>query len=140
MSPSTPSWTNPVPGDVLHYRYLWHHEADAKREDGKKTRPCLVLAVRETAKGLVVHIAPITTQRLDPDNLIAIPQAVIHHLGLDDRSIIVTSEYNTFLWIGPDVFPRSDGLVTYGKVPEKLHDRVRDAAIAKRARNIVRTS
>jgi hypothetical protein len=63
----------------------------------------------------------------------------MRHLGLDARSVIVTSEYNTFVWIGPDVFPRADGLVHYGKVPERLHDMVRKAAIAKRAANIVRT-
>lgn len=138
-SRSTPSWTKPVAGDVIHYRYLWRHEADAGREDGRKTRPCLVLAVRDSAKGLVVHIAPITTQSFaDADN-IAIPDAVIRHLAIDARSIIVTSEYNTFVWIGPDVFPRADGLVHYGKVPERLHDQVRNAAIAKRATNIVRS-
>jgi hypothetical protein len=135
-----PLWTKPVAGDVLHYRYLWKHEADAKREDGRKTRPCLVLAVRDSAKGLIVHIAPITTRRLDPENSVTIPDAVIRHLGIDSRSLIVTSEYNSFLWIGPDVFPRSDGLVHYGKVPERLHTMVRNAAIAKRAKNIVRSA
>ncbi len=84
-------------------------------------------------------VAPITTQRLDPANAIAIPPAVIRHLGLDNRSLIVTSEYNTFVWIGPDVFPRSDGLVHYGKVPERLFETARDAALAKRARNVPRS-
>lgn len=105
-----------------------------------KVRPCLVVGTRRSAKGLVVHIAPVTTQHLDPENCEAIPSRVIDHLGLDSRSIIVTAEYNTFVWIGPDVFPRSDGLVHYGKVPERLHDRVRNAMLAKRAANIVRTT
>jgi hypothetical protein len=118
---------------------LWTHEADGGREDGRKTRPCLVLGTRDSAKGLVVHVAPITTRKLDPANSLAIPPAVIRHLGLDDRSMIVTSEYNTFVWIGPDVFPRSDGLVHYGKVPERLFEMARNAALAKRARNVGRT-
>lgn len=139
VSPSTPSWTKPVAGDVIHYRYLWRHEADAGREDGRKTRPCLVLATRDSAKGLVVNIAPLTTQHFADADHVAIPDAVIRHLSLDARSIVVTSEYNTFVWIGPDVFPRADGFVHYGKVPQRLHDQVRNAAIAKRARNIVRT-
>jgi hypothetical protein len=98
-----------------------------------------VLATRDTAKGLVVHIAPITTQQFANADCVAIPERVISHLGLDARSVIISSEYNTFVWIGPDVFPRADGLVHYGKVPERLHGLVRDAAIAKRARNIVRS-
>jgi hypothetical protein len=98
-----------------------------------------VLGTRNTAKGLVVHIAAITTRLLDPENSIIIPAAVIKHLKLDDRSVIVTSEYNSFVWIGPDVFPRQDGHIYYGKVPERLHDQARNAAIAKRAANIVRS-
>lgn len=63
----------------------------------------------------------------------------MRQLGLDVRSIIVTSEYNMFVWIGPDVFPRADGLVHYGKLPERLHNKVSNAVIANRVRNIVRT-
>jgi hypothetical protein len=133
---STTSWTKPEPTDVIHYRFLWTHEADEGREDGRNARPCLVLGTRETAKGLVVHIAPITTRRLDPANSLAILPAVIRHLSLYDRSMIVTSEYNSFVWIGPDVFPRADGLVYYGKVPERLFEAARNAALAKRARSV----
>ncbi len=137
-SRSTTLWTKPQATDVIHYRYLWAHEAEDGREDGRKTRPSLVLGTLETAKGLVVHVAPITTHRLDAANSLAIAPAVIRHLGLDDRSMIVTSEYNSFVWIGPDVFPRSDGLVHYGKVPERLFEIARDAALDKRTRNIQR--
>ena len=98
-----------------------------------------MLGTRDTAKGLVVHVAPITTRNLDPANSLPIPPAVIRHLGLDERSMIVTSEYNTFVWIGPDVFPRADGLVHYGKVPERLFELARGAARAKRARNVGRS-
>lgn len=133
------SWIEPVAGDVIHYRYLWRHEYETGHEDGVKVRPCLVVGTRQSPKGLVVHTAPITTQRFDPKNSEPIPPRVIEHLKLDSRSIIVTTEYNSFVWIGPDVFPRADGLVFYGKAPERLHDRVRSAMISKRAKNIVRT-
>lgn len=79
------------------------------------------------------------TRRLGPANSLAIPPAVIGHLGLDDRSAIVTNEYNSFIWIGPDVFPRADGLVHYGKVPERLFEAARNAALAKRARSVRRS-
>lgn len=98
-----------------------------------------MLAARESAKGLIVNISPITTQHFPDADHVTIPDPVIRHLGLDARSIVVTNEYNTFVWIGRDIFPRADGHVHYGKVPERLHDLVRNAAIAKRARNIVRT-
>lgn len=94
-----------------------------------------MLAVRDSAKGLIVHIAPITTQYFADADHVAIPEPVVRHLALDARSIIVTSEYNTFVWIGPDVFPRADGLVHYGKVPERLQEQVRNAAIAKRPKH-----
>jgi hypothetical protein len=127
VSPSTPSWTKPVAGDVIHYRCLGRHEADAGREDGRKTRPCLVLATRESAKEPVVHITPATTQHFASADHVAIPDAVIRQLSLDARSIVVTSKYNSFVWIGPQVFPRADVLVHYGKVPERLHDLARNA-------------
>ncbi|MEY2928432.1 MAG: hypothetical protein RL367_2909 [Pseudomonadota bacterium] len=138
-SRSTTSWTKPAAGDVLHYRYIWRYEAQQGREEGRKTRPCLVLATSETAKGLIVHLAPITSQNFDPGDCVAVPPRVIDHLGLDPKSIIITSEYNSFVWIGPDVFPRADGTVFYGKVPERLHQQVRSEALAKRAKQIIRT-
>jgi len=124
---------------VIHYRYIWLHEAQRGHEDGRKTRPCLVLAANETAKGYVVHLVPITTQSFPDAQSLPMPPRVAEYLTLDARSIIVTSEYNTFVWIGPDVFARSDGQTHYGQVPERLHERARTAAIAQRAKQIVRT-
>ncbi len=71
--------------------------------------------------------------------MLSIPPRVIEHLKLDPRSIVVTSEYNSFVWIGPDVFPRSDGTVFYGRAPQRLHEQARSAALAKRAKQILRT-
>jgi hypothetical protein len=57
---------------------------------------------------------------------------VKRHLGLDDdRSWIVVSEGNEFLWPGYDLrkLPHSDRY-DYGFLPPRFFDRVRDAFIA----------
>jgi mRNA-degrading endonuclease toxin of MazEF toxin-antitoxin module len=138
-SHSTTSWTKPEAGDVIHYRYIWRHEAEDGSEEGRKTRPCLVLATSDTAKGRVVHVAPITTQHFAEANSVAMPLRVAQHLRLDAKSTIITSEYNSFVWTGPDVFPKADGTVSYGKAPERLYEDVRSKALANRAKQIVRT-
>ena len=53
---------NPEPGLVISYAYLWHHEHQAGREEGRKDRPSvIVLAVERDAGGAtVVTVLPIT--------------------------------------------------------------------------------
>ena len=99
----------------------------------------MVFATRETTRGLVVNIAPISTRQYDPKQMIALPAVVTAHLGLDSRSVIVTSEYNAFIWIGPDVFPRDNGDVFYGAMPARLFEHARDQLIANRRNLVVRT-
>ncbi len=134
LSPSTTSWTTPRPADVIFYRYLWRHEAARGEEDGRKTRPCLVLSADRRASGLVVVTVPITTRNYDAARSVVVPPAVIQHLGLDARSRIVWDDLNRFVWVGPDVGLLRGGTPYYGQVPERLWDRIRilvhNAAIA----------
>lgn len=103
---STTSWTIPEPGDVLSYAYLWHRQAVSGQEEGLKDRPVVVVVARTVVEGqLQLMVAPIThspPQRADM--AVEIPRAVKTHLGLDkERSWIVTSEMNRFIWPGPDI-------------------------------------
>jgi len=52
----------PEPGLVISYSYLWHHEHQAGREEGRKDRPSvIVLAVEQRANDTtVVVVLPIT--------------------------------------------------------------------------------
>jgi hypothetical protein len=64
----------------------------------------------------VTHIPPI-----DPADAIEIPVATKIRLGLDsDRSRVVLSEANDFIWPGPDLRPvpgSSPNTVAYGYLP-----------------------
>jgi mRNA-degrading endonuclease toxin of MazEF toxin-antitoxin module len=122
------SWTTPEPGDVIHYIYLWKDEAARGLEDGKKARPCLVLSAQAEPKGLVVRVVPISTRNYSID-AIPIPERVRINLGLSDTSVILPTEINRFVWVGPDIVPLRSGKAFYGKVPERLFDRVRDAVL-----------
>ena len=78
----------PEPGLVISYAYLWHHEHEAGREEGRKDRPSvIVLAVERSANDMtVVVVLPIThAAPADPTAAVEIPAAVKRHLGLDDE-------------------------------------------------------
>lgn len=135
---STTSWTTPEPGDVIHYIYLWKDEAARGLEEGKKARPCLVLSAQVEAKGLVVRVVPISTRDYS-DDAISIPERVRVNLRLSDLSMIVPTEINRFVWVGPDVVPLHNGKMFYGKVPPRLFDQVRTTLLQKRRDEIIRT-
>ena len=104
------AWRSPTPepGLVISYSYVWDREARAGQEEGRKDRPCVItLAVeRDQDDGeTVVVVLPVTHRA--PENAgesIELPPAVKRHLGLDsDRSWIVVSEGDQFVWPGYDL-------------------------------------
>jgi hypothetical protein len=71
-----------------------------------------------------------------------LPNAVKAHLGLDEeRSWIVTTEFNSFLWPGPDLRPRpgvEPPRFDYGMLPPRLFAHLRDKLLAAHsARRVV---
>ncbi len=136
----------PEPGLVISYAYLWHHEHEAGREEGRKDRQSvIVLAVERPANDTtVVVVLPIThTPPADPANAVEIPTAVKRHLELDDeRSWIVVAEGNEFDWPGYDIkkIGRCDRY-DYGFLPPRFFKQVIEAFIAwHRARKVKLTS
>jgi len=125
---------NPEPGLVISHTYLWHREHRARRTEARKARPCeIVLAMeRESEIGTRVVVLPITHCPLDdPASAVEIPFSVKNHLGLDaERSWIVVSEGNEFLWPGYDLhkLSRTDRY-DYGFLPPRFFDQVRDAFV-----------
>lgn len=118
------NWPAPEPGLVVRYSYLWESEARQGREEGVKDRPCAVILVllREGEKHPIVRVLPIThTLPGDPADALEIPMPTKQRLGLDgDRSWVVLTEANDFIWPGPDLrpLPGADAsTVSYGFLP-----------------------
>ena len=76
------------------------------------------------------------THRAPRDETLAveIPQRVKQRLGLDvDRSWVVLSEWNDFMWPGPDLrraVAGDEGSVAYGMLPPGLFNAIRDRFLA----------
>jgi hypothetical protein len=121
---------DPQLGLVISHSYLGHHEHNAGRDEGTKTRPCvIVLAIDNQADGTVqVRVAPIThSLPQNPTAALEIPQAVKRHLRLDDeRSWAILDEVNEFAWPGFDLrpIPPSRDRFTYGFLPPRLFDQL----------------
>lgn len=124
---------------VLHYSFLWKHEAERGQAEGAKDRPVVVLVL--LADGEEVVVAPITT--VQPDQgapAVEVPPRVRAHLGLDaERSWISVATLNRFVWPGPDLRPApgsnpADAL--YGFIPQKLLDAAKRSAMAELAKRV----
>ncbi|HME20211.1 MAG TPA: hypothetical protein VKI44_02395 [Acetobacteraceae bacterium] len=120
----------PQLGLVISYSYLWHHEHNAGRDEGTKSRPCvIVLAIERPVDGtIMVRVAPVThSPPSTAATALEIPRAVKRHLGLDDeRSWIILDEVNEFAWPGFDLrpIPPSRDRFTYGFLPPRLFDQM----------------
>ena len=120
----------PEPGLVISFSYLWRHEHETGREEGRKDRPCvIVLAVAVRENVTEVTIAPVThTPPADPETALELPPRVKRNLGLDDaRSWVVISEVNQFAWPGFDIrpVPGSGTRYDYGFVPPRFLERIK---------------
>ena len=121
---------DPQLGLVISYSYLWHHEHNAGRDEGTKSRPCVVvLAMENQADGTtLVRVAPVThSPPRAAEAAMEIPPAVKRHLGLDDaRSWVILDEVNEFVWPGFDLrpVPPSRDCFAYGFLPPRLFDQL----------------
>lgn len=127
----------PVPGLVIRYSGLWQSEYRQGRDEGQKDRPCaIVAAIRVGEDGDArVLVLPVTHSPPDrPDLAIEIPAKVKQRLKLDDaRSWVMLSEWNEFVWPGPDLrrLPGADeSSVAYGILPPSLYAIIRDRFLA----------
>ena len=131
----------PVPGLVIRYSYLWAEEHRRGQEEGVKDRPCAIVLMTADAQGEQwVTVLPVThTPPANREFSVEIPAATKRRLRLDDeRSWVVLSEANRFLWPGPDLRPARQGdarTVAYGQLPYALFEEIRKKFIsAVRAR------
>jgi len=140
------SFPQPVAGLVIRYSYLWRSEKLRGQEEGVKDRPCAVILVTTDNDGdQMVTVLPIThTPPLNPALAVEIPHLTKRRLGLDDeRSWIVLTEANRFVWPGPDLrFSRSGDTssIAYGLLPSDLFKEVKRKlieAISTNSMNLV---
>ena len=91
----------------------------------------MVVVARIEAKGRTeIIVAPVTHSAPERDaDAMEMPATVKRDLRLDsDRSWIVITEMNRFVWPGPDIRPvGGKGDPFYGAVPDWLFVKVRDA-------------
>jgi hypothetical protein len=130
---------------VIRYSYLWAAEHARGREEGVKDRPCaIVLMSTDDAGARIVTVLPIShTPPSDPALSVEIPAAVKRRLGLDDdRSWIILTEANRFVWPGPDLRPAKPAdaaSVVYGSLPYGLFEDIRLKFIAALRTRVART-
>ncbi len=120
-----------MPGLVISYSYLWAREHGRGAEEGRKNRPCAIVAARRVIEGHeVVTVVPIThSPPAASVDAVEIPAALKAHLGLDDvPSWIMVTEINDFVWPGPDLRPRpgQPGRFDYGVLPPRFFAHIRD--------------
>jgi hypothetical protein len=133
----------PQPGQVIWYSYLWWNESRRGRTEGGKDRPCGVVLTRlsESGSSMLVYVLPIThTAPADPEAGIEIPPATKRRLGMDaERSWIITTEINRFVWPGPDIRALPSGEYSYGYLPGKLLQLALDQVKTHARKNQLRT-
>ena len=133
------SLPQPIPGQVIGYSYLWRSEHERGQTEGLKDRPCALLLAMTDREGRTVALALPITHRppQHASDAVEIPAATKARLGLDDqRSWIMLTEANRFVWPGPDLrFRRRNdpSSVVYGVLPRRLFEEVR-ARFVERAR------
>jgi hypothetical protein len=137
----------PEPGLVISYSYLWRHEHNKGKNEGRKVRPCvIILAVEQKDNEQIVTVAPIThTSPSNPAGAVEIPLKVKRHLNLDDdRSWIILDEVNQFTWPGCDLrpVPGSKTRYDFGFLPPKLFEKIKygilDLFIKRRIKTVNR--
>jgi hypothetical protein len=80
-------------------------------------------------------VLPVThTPPADPNDALEIPAVTKERLGLDsERSWVVLTEANDFIWPGPDLRPGTAGdlnSVAYGFLPPKFMNVLRERLVA----------
>ncbi len=84
----------------------------------------------------ITHVPP-----ADPAEAIELPATLKTHLGMDDeRSWVIVTETNDFLWPGPDLRPIPGSVpprIDYGMLPPRFFAVLRDRILqARRERKL----
>ena len=128
----------PRVGQIVDHHFLWVDEHSAGQIEGRKPRPCLIIAVEPRRRGGPrVTLLPITSQRPRPGTIaIAIPDNVKARAGLDRArpAWIVVDDANVFTWPGFDLVPQPGGTFIRAVVTRGFFQQVRRTVLALHAR------
>lgn len=129
----------PRVGQIVEHSFLWFEEAAAGQTEGRKTRPCLIVAVepRAPANPPRVTVLPITSRRPPATSTaVEVPGNLMGRMGLDPArdAWVVIDDANVFVWPGFDLVPRTGGGFVRGSVARGFFERVRDEVVALRSR------
>jgi mRNA-degrading endonuclease toxin of MazEF toxin-antitoxin module len=120
-------------GQIVDHYFLWVDEQAAEQVEGRKARPCLIIAVerrKETAPR--VTVLPITSQPPRAgSNAVPIPDDIKGRIGLDRTrpAWVVIDDANMFVWPGFDLVPQRSGGFVRGVVTRGFFARVRDVVL-----------
>ncbi len=127
---------------VVRYAYLWADEHGAGREEGSKDRPAAILLAVSAGSQTEVLALPVThTPPSNPEDAFELPPATKERLGLDgERSWVVLTEVNRFVWPGPDLrpVPVRGNTCLYGFLPEGIYAGIRREFLKLRDKRRVR--
>lgn len=120
----------PKVGDILHYVFLFIHDKAAGRDEGIKTRPVMVAAVKDQR----VFTVAITTKGEASVSTLPIPDAVADAAGLVRGTAVVIDQYNHFTWLGYDIRPvTSEPSFVAGRMPPGFTNSILSALLANAA-------
>ena len=135
------SLPDPVPGLVISYSYLWASERTGGAEEGRKNRPCAIVAARQVVNGREVATVVPVTHTPPSDPLDAVEAA-----SRPRRSAVMDRGHrlNDFLWPGPDLRPIPGSLprrFDYGMLPPRFFSHLREQILqAFRRRSLARVA
>ena len=134
----------PIAGLVIRYSYLWLAEHLEGRDEGKKDRPCAIVAAMRVGVDNKDYVLVLPITHSPPQNLnlaIEIPAITQRRLGLDDdRSWVILTEWNEFVWPGTDLVPvpgKDENSFVYGVLPPKFFELIRKRLIELKNANLV---
>ncbi|EQB05082.1 hypothetical protein [Sphingobium baderi] len=120
----------PKVGDILHYVFLFTHDKAVGRDEGIKTRPVMVAAVKDQR----VFTVAITTKGEASVSTLPIPDAVADAAGLVRGTAVVIDQYNHFTWLGYDIRPvTSEPSFVAGRMPPGFTNSILSALLANAA-------
>jgi len=124
----------PKVGQIVEHHFLWLAEHAAGQFEGRKPRPCLIIAVEErTGSAPRVTVLPITSQApRGGTTALAVPRELNARMGLDPKrdGWVVIDEANIFAWPGFDLIPQPGGGFVRASVTAGFFTPVRGAVLA----------
>jgi hypothetical protein len=133
----------PKVGQVIEHHFLWFEEQTAGVIEGRKSRPCLIIAVEKIPpmSSPRVTVLPITSQAPRNATAVAVPSQLHARLGLDPSrpAWVIIDDANVFAWPGFDLVPQPDGGFVRGIASASFFEHIRRAVIAVRSSGKPRT-